>query len=291
MRLSIVTVVLVLSIFFGCESPTGPGTNSTSVNTDEIPAEYMFNDSLAIDTVPYQLVGTSYSDYGRRFRIASFKEREIREVSRDCRDDTLVVQYDTTDSRTDTTSVFIRQDTLFYVHHLPQGSNKFTRLSGTTGLAGWWKSTYEEAPDFGDNEDNWLVRVTYKMIEYVHIDQGRITIYSRMYKSPPVWANMFIRSWNCGNPYLCIPFMSDSAKYDIEVEKLNFLTVRLRGNVTGEIVTVEWVEKKDNQYEIVTTSTNSEHPTHTYKTYVETCPRGSNEPKWWDEFLEANKRQ
>jgi hypothetical protein len=113
MKLSIVTVVLVLSIFFGCESPTGPGTNSTSVNTDEIPAEYMFNDSLAIDTVPYQLVGTSYSDYGRRFRIASFKEREIREVSRDCRDDTLVVQYDTTDSRTDTTSVFIRKDTLF----------------------------------------------------------------------------------------------------------------------------------------------------------------------------------
>ncbi len=243
------------------------------------------------DRQSYQLLGTGPSDYGRRFRIASFKQREIREISRDCRDDTLVVQYDTTDSRTDTTSVFIRQDTLFYIHHQPQGSDKFLRLSGTTGLAGWWKSTYDETPDFGNNEDNWLVRVTYQIIEYVHIDQGRITIYSRMHKSPPVWANMFVRSWNCGNPYLCVPFMSDSAQYDIELEKLDFQTVRLTGNVTEEVVTIEWVELRNSHYEKITTSTNPDHPMHTYQTYVTTCPRDAGEPEWWDEFLEANKRQ
>lgn len=289
MKLSIAAILFTF-LMLACESPTGPGANSRSVNTDGIPAEYMNNDSLSIDTVPYQLVGTYPSEIGKGFRIASFKAREIREVSRDCRDDTLVVQYDTTESRTDTTSVFIRQDTLSYVHHLPQGSNKFIRLSGTTGLSGWWKTTYDETPDFGENEDNWLVRASYKIIEYVHIEQGQITLYSRMYKSPPVWANLFIRTWNCSNPYLCIPPMSDSAKYDIKVEKLNFSTVRLTGNVTGEIATVEWVEN-NNHYERITTSTNPEHPVHTYQTYVQTCPRGSSEPEWWEEFLEANKRQ
>ncbi|MBD3419868.1 MAG: hypothetical protein GF398_07110 [Chitinivibrionales bacterium] len=78
----------------------------------------------------------------------------------------------------------------------------------------------------------------------------------------------------------------DSAAYDIGIEKLSQCQVRLTGNKTEEIVTVV----ANARAEVVVESDNSDHESHVYYTQnPRSCPN-PQEPDWWSEFLDGNRR-
>jgi len=178
----------------------------------------------------------------------------------------------------------------------------FTRKGSGSDIKGIWIQTgYEYKVLFGtptadeivtlnDNLKTERRELTYLTIE-LEVTDNNIFVYMTN-----DFATEFICDWNedidgtnqtmmqtdTGWVFIWDP---DSTIYNIKVEKINSLSVKLTGNISGEIVTITWNDKKDRTY----SSSNPTNLAHTYYRNPTICPNLSR-PDWYYSFKVANKK-
>jgi hypothetical protein len=283
-----VAAIPVLAIFLTCgkgnNNPTGP--SGTKVNDYTI-GYHASGDSLSITTSQY-----IYS-------------------SKYCIGDSLISYSDTSQANTSITVYELTGNTLRLLNStmdtLPTSGaviryySELTRVGNGTGLIGIWKYTGESynvisgmlQPAEVDSldameamDDSMLV----SMVAEYQFTGSQINLYM---SGSSDYASEFINyEWDYS--YLD-PTYADSALYNVTIKKVSENKLTLTGNVTHEVVTIQWVSSgapsyiQENFTETFTSSTNVAHPVHTYYSNPQTCP-DDNYPAWWQDFLTANQK-
>jgi hypothetical protein len=246
-----------------------------------------------------------YSTTGNKLAIKS--EPIIRIY---CSDSTLA--HDTSEGYSDTIEYIVSNNRLEFILEgtdtLSSGAivkdevMAFTRKGSGSGIKDVWILTnYEykllygiptadEIATLNEHLDNGRKELIYEKTEIEFTDNNMLVYITKDF------AAEFIRDWNediDGSNQTMIQtdtgwalvWDSDSTIYNIKVEEVNSFTAKLTGNISGEIVTITWNEKRDKTY----TSSNPVNLAHTYYLEPTVCPNLLR-PNWYYTFKTANKK-
>ncbi len=216
-----------------------------------------------------------------------------------CNGDSLVSEADTSEASLDTIPFSVSGNTLkiaFDEAYFDEAETilvtiwgSFSRTGSGSGIEGKWSFSDVEytvtegslTEDEKEEVEALLFLYRAEMNMDVEISNGQIKIYY-LDSDDTAAADMFIMEWN--GEYYDDPSYSDSAEYDITVTKVDASTVQLKGNKTGETVTIALSKEKETY-----SSSDPENETGTYYDEPVTCP--NEVPGWYYDFLYNNRKE
>ncbi len=129
----------------------------------------------------------------------------------------------------------------------------YTRVGNGTSLQGTWKfmgysysvlSGALTSTDSTNQNSSWLQYIYKAIFTYYGAFELQFTATDILYYSGMQWAKFFLDDWDgtVQGFSLSDPKGADSAHYNISVSQVNQHTVQLKGNTTGEVVTLTFTD-------------------------------------------------
>ncbi len=187
-------------------------------------------------------------------------------------------------------SILSHPDTLETSGAVVQRIYKGERVGGSGGLEGKWKSLASDytilsgTPTASEIANLEKEKAGQSGLDkyadaYIEFAGGKISTYLDVDN-----AQLFLDQWSGRSQGDTTGGMN--TRYDIEAKAVDKNTVQLKGNKTGEIVTMKFTSLGDR----TVTSTDPKHKTFAYRQEPESCPE-EIEPQWYSlEFLVPNAK-
>ncbi len=283
-----VATIPVLAIFLTCgkgnNNPTGPSgfkVNDYTV-TYTVSGDTVFTTSAQSIFSDKYCLGDSLVSYSDTFQAST--GITVYELT----GNTLKLLNATTDTMTTSGAVV-------------EYSSVLTRVGTGTGIIGLWKYTGESYQVISGTllpDEVSSLNAEIAMEDSMTLDMGaeyqftgsQINLFM---SGSPDYASEFISDeWDYS--IFGDPASADSALYNVTVNKVGENKITLTGNVTHEVVSIQWIISNASnyaqmQYTETFTSSNAAHAAYSYYSNPQTCP-DDDYPAWWDDFLTANEK-
>jgi hypothetical protein len=207
-----------------------------------------------------------------------------------CIDDSLITFVDTSEAETDSMPYTLDGNTFQIM------VDSETLLSGA--VVDYWY-TYARQGSGSGLEGTWrLTGVSYTVVsgQLTPAEQDDLDaeITEEMEDIAEGWIEELVVGANTVSLYVSAPYADmiigemldniDTADYDLTITKVNNTTVRIRGNISGETVTISMNPATGD---VTWTSTSSEHARHVYYSDPLSCPN-EYAPEWIMLFMMQN---